>query len=219
MSVPGRIYADRREAGRALADRLAHRAGEPGVIVLALPRGGVPVAAELARAIRAPLDVLVVRKLGVPGHEELAMGAIATGDTVVLNDEVIALAGVTGPEIVRVAARERRELERRAARYRGGRPPPPLTGRRAIIVDDGLATGATMRAAVTAVAHAGARAITVAVPVAAREALAVFAGRVDELVCPASPEPFRAVGAWYVDFSATADDEVIALLAEAQSRQ
>ncbi len=212
------LFADRRAAGRALAGLLAHRAGEPEMVVLALPRGGVPVAAQIARALGAPLDVLVVRKLGVPDREELAMGAIATGGTLVLNEDVLALAQVDRAGLARVALRERRELERRELRYRGGRPAPHLAGRRVIVVDDGLATGATMRAGVTAVAEAGARAITVAVPVAAQEALDIFAGRVDELICAATPSPFRAVSAWYGDFTATGDDEVIALLAQMPER-
>lgn len=216
MTMAQELFADRRAAGRALATLLAHRAGEPGVVVLALPRGGVPVGYEIARALAAPLDVLVVRKLGVPGQEELAMGAIATGGTLVLNEDVLRVAGLGRADIARVAARERRELERREWRYRGGRPAPQIAGRRVVLADDGLATGASMRAAVTAAAEAGARAITIAVPVAAREAREIFAGRVDELVCAATPSPFRAVGASYADFTPTGDDEVIALLAQAR---
>jgi putative phosphoribosyl transferase len=205
-------FADRREAGRELAGRLAHHAGRDDVVVLGLPRGGVPVADEVARALGAPLDVLVVRKLGVPGREELAMGAIASGGVRVLNGDVIAAAGVSRREIEAVAEREGRELERREGAYRGGRPPIDVAGRTAIVVDDGLATGATMRAAITTLRERRVGAIIVAVPVAAPEICAEIGGLADETVCALTPERLTAVGLWYRDFAPTSDEEVRALL-------
>jgi predicted phosphoribosyltransferase len=208
-------FRDRHDAGRALARMLAPYAGRADVLVLALPRGGVPVAYEVARALGAPLDVFLVRKLGVPGHEELAMGAIASGGVRVVNEAVITALGVPDAAIERVAAEEGRELERRERAYRGGRPAPELSGREVILVDDGLATGSSMRAAAAAARARGPRRIVVAVPVAAAETCRDLAREVDAVVCAATPEPFYAVGMWYDDFAQTGDGEVRELLARA----
>lgn len=195
-----------------LAKRLTAYAGRSDVIVLGLPRGGVPVAYEVARALAAPLDVFVVRKLGVPGHEELAMGAIASAGVCVLNDDVVKVLRIPSPIIDAVAARELRELERRERVYRGDRPVPRLRGQTVILVDDGLATGSTMRAAVTAVRRLGPAHIVVAVPTAAPSTCEEFRHEADECVCEITPEPFYAVGLWYEDYSQTTDDEVRELL-------
>jgi predicted phosphoribosyltransferase len=203
-----RPYRDRADAGTQLAGHLGPYAGRADVVVLGLPRGGVPVAAEVARALRAPLDVFCVRKLGVPGDEELAMGAIATGGVVVLNEGVVAELGVPEEVLAEVAAAEREELERREHAYRGDRPPVSLAGRTVLVVDDGLATGATMRAAVRAVRAAGPSRVVVAVPVAAAETCRSLEADADDVVCPLAPEGFRSVGGWYEDFGATSDDEV-----------
>jgi predicted phosphoribosyltransferase len=203
-----RPYRDRADAGARLAGHLAAYAGRADVVVLGLPRGGVPVAAQVARALRAPLDVFCVRKLGVPGDEELAMGAIATGGVVVLNERVVWELGVSEQTLAEVVAAERVELERRERAYRGERPPAALEGRAVLIVDDGLATGATMRAAVRAVRAAGPRRVIVAVPVAAAETCRSLEADADEVVCPLAPQGFRSVGGWYEDFSTTSDDEV-----------
>jgi putative phosphoribosyl transferase len=208
-------YRDRRHAGRELASKLLEYADRPDVIVLALPRGGVPVAYEVATALRAPLDVFIVRKLGVPGHEEYAMGAIATGGVRVLDDRVVRTARVTRAELDAVTAAEQRELERRERQYRGDRPPPDVAGRTIILVDDGLATGATMRAAVEALRQEGAARVVVAVPIAPPETCDAFRDIVDDIVCARTPEPFYAVGLWYEDFSQTTDEEVHELLARA----
>jgi putative phosphoribosyl transferase len=200
------------DAGRELAAHLDRYAGAPDAIVLGLPRGGVPVAAEVARALGTPLDVFLVRKLGVPGHDELAMGAIASGGVRVINQDVVDALGVSDEEIRQASARERDELVRRELAYRGDRPPPAAAGRTVILVDDGLATGSTMRAAVAALGEQGAGRIVVAVPVAAKATCAELAPEVDELVCARTPDPFYAVGLWYDDFSQTTDDEVRALL-------
>src|SRR5438094_3251828 len=208
-------FADRAEAGRVLAEKLKPLAGNPNVVVLALPRGGVPVAAELARALGAPLDVFVVRKLGVPGHEELAMGAIATGGVLVLDDRLVHGLGVSDDQIDRTIARELQELERREAAYRAGRGPPDLEGKTVILVDDGLATGATMQAAALAVRKYNPARVVVAVPVASAETCDEFRANVDEIVCALTPAPFHAVGLWYEDFSQTSDDEVQELLRQA----
>lgn len=206
-------FADRTEGGRALAAALAHHAGRPDLVVLGLPRGGVPVAAPVADALGAVLDTLGVRKLGVPGHEELAMGAIAAGGARVLNDAVVRALGIDPAVVDAVAAREGGELRRRDRAYRGDRESAPVAGRPTIVVDDGLATGATMRAAVAALRQRGATTVVVAVPVAPPATCAELAREVDELVCPLTPEPFMAVGRWYDDFSPTTDEEVRRLLA------
>lgn len=205
-------FADRRAAGRELAARLRPYAGRPDVLVLGLPRGGVPVAYEVARALRAPLDVFVVRKLGVPGHGQLAMGAIASGGTMVLNEDVVGAVGVGEQEIEAVVREEGRELERRERLYRRDRGPLPVSGRTAIVVDDGLATGATMRAAVTALRQRGAGSVVVAVPTASPVTCREIGETVDEIVCVFTPEPFTAVGLWYDDFAPTSDDDVRELL-------
>jgi predicted phosphoribosyltransferase len=194
-----------------LARSLA-RYADRSPVVLGLARGGVPVAFEVARALGAPLDVFVVRKLGVPAQPELGMGAIAEGGARVLNRELINEAGVSDEELAAVEARERLELDRRAALYRGGRAPMDLQGRFVIVVDDGLATGGTARAAVEGVRRRGARTIVLAVPIAARETVAEIAREVDDVVCVDAPRNLRAVGEWYRDFSATSDDEVLELL-------
>jgi predicted phosphoribosyltransferase len=205
-------FADRHAAGAALAGRLERYRGRSDVVVLGLPRGGVPVAFEVARALGAPLDVFLVRKLGVPGHEELAMGAIASGGVRVLNDDVV-LATALGPDqIEQVAVRELETLRRRELAYRGERPPLELGGRVPIVVDDGLATGATMRAAVAALRDRGVAAIVVAVPAAPIETCEALGREVEEIVCLITPEPFMAVGLWYRDFSPVSDDQVRALL-------
>lgn len=209
-------FRDRTDAGRALAADLAAYAGRDDVLVLALPRGGVPVGHEVARALGAPLDVFIVRKLGVPGHEELAMGAIASGGVRVLNEGVVQSLGIPPSIIDQVAAREQAELERREREYRAGRPAPDVRGRTVILVDDGLATGATMRAAVQALRLRGPARVVVAVPVSAEESREEFRQRVDEIVCSRTPSPFYGVGMWYEDFSQTTDAEVHELLARAQ---
>jgi predicted phosphoribosyltransferase len=211
--VDEQAYLDRRDAGRALGRALGSLRGQPDLVVLALPRGGVPVAAEVAAALGAPLDVCVVRKLGVPGHEELAMGAIASGGARFLNEDVIASLGIVHEQIERTVARERAELERRERLYRAGRPPLALAGKTVVLVDDGLATGASMRVAIAAVrARAPAR-IVVGVPVGAADTVALLRAEADAVVCPRMPFPFSAVGWWYEDFRQTTDDEVSALLA------
>jgi len=208
-------FADRRDAGRCLAAELAGLRGTPGLAVLALPRGGVPVAFEIARALGAPLDVFLVRKLGVPGHEELAFGAIASGDVRVLDQRVVEAAGLDDDTIDAVTTRERRELDRRERRYRGALPPRDVAGRAVLLVDDGLATGSSMRAGIEALRVRGAGRIIVAVPVGPAETCAVLAELADELVCLHTPEHFRAVGSSYADFGQTTDDEVCDLLARA----
>jgi erythromycin esterase-like protein/predicted phosphoribosyltransferase len=209
-------FRDRTHAGRLLAERLRDYAGRRDVIVLALPRGGVPVGFELARALDAPLDVFVVRKLGIPGHEEFAIGAIASGGTRVLNREAVERLGIPAEWIEAIDAKERRELERRERAYRGDRPPPDVAGRTVILVDDGLATGSTMRAAIEAVEEDEPASVVVAAPVADPAVCADLRRRVDEVVCLATPQPFGAVGAWYEDFSQTSDAEVRELLSRAR---
>ncbi len=214
-----RPFRDRNEAGRLLATKLAAYANRPDVVVLALPRGGVPVAYEVAVALGAPLDVFLVRKLGVPGYEELAMGAVATGGVRVLNDQVVDTLRVPSYVIDAVAAREQQELTRRERLYRGGRPPPSVRGRTVILVDDGLATGATMHAAVKALRQQQPARIVVAVPTAAPETCDELKAEADEVICAITPDPFHAVGRWYEDFSQTTDDEVRDLLARSQLPQ
>ena len=205
-------FVDRRDAGRVLASRLADYAGRDDVVVLALPRGGVPVAFEVASALGARLDVFLVRKLGTPGHRELAMGAIASGGVRVLNEDVVRWYGIPEAAIESVAHEEAQELERRERAYREGRPAPDLTDRIVILVDDGLATGSTMRAAAQAVrAHRPAR-VVIAVPVGASQTCAELSSSADEIICVRTPEPFSAVGQWYLNFDQTDDDEVRALL-------
>lgn len=210
-----RTFADRAEAGQLLAQQLQHYAGRDDVIVLGLPRGGVPVACEVAQALRVPLDVFIVRKLGVPGFEELAAGAIASGGVRVLNDDVMRSLPHADAIIEAVTEREKTELERREQSYRDGRPAPQLRDRVVILVDDGLATGATMRAAVKALRQAGAARIVVAVPVGPPETCREMADEADEAVCATAPESFHAVGQYYDDFAQTTDDEVRDLLARA----
>jgi predicted phosphoribosyltransferase len=205
-------YRDRYDAGRILASQLMAYADRADVLVLALPRGGVPVAHEIAQALHAPLDVFLVRKLGLPGHEELAMGAIASGGVRVLNDDVVRVLQVPDDVIETVAAAEQQELERRERLYRGERPPLDVRGKIVILVDDGLATGASMRAAVAALRQMGPARIVVAVPVGSAETCAEMHDVADEVVCGYTPEPFRAVGLWYEDFSQTTDAEVRELL-------
>jgi predicted phosphoribosyltransferase len=206
-------FRNRTDAGRQLAEKLAAYANRPDVLVLALPRGGVPVAFELARAFGAPLDVFLVRKLGVPGYEELAMGAVATGGVRVLNDEIVRGLGISEHEIDAVVARELRELSRRDRLYRGDRPLSDVAGRTVILVDDGLATGATMRAAVQALRQQQPGRIVAAVPTASPDTCQVLKAEADDVICAITPEPFFAVGHWYDDFTQTTDDEVRELLA------
>ena len=209
------LFENRIAAGRSLAKHLAHYADQPGVVVLALPRGGVPVAAEVARALHAPLDVFIVRKLGVPGQEELAMGAIATGGVRIVNDDVVRHLGLSEAVIDAVASKEAKELDRREREYRGTRSAPDVRGRTVILVDDGLATGSTMRAAAAALRKREPARLVVAVPVAAPDTCEEFRTEVDEIVCAETPEPFLGVGRWYHDFSQTTDAEVHRLLAQA----
>lgn len=218
LSFPtSRVYRDRSDAGRALGRALLQHRAWDHPVVLALPRGGVPVAFEVAQLLHAPLDILVVRKIGHPRHEEFAIGAIAAGGVRVMNERARSFLGDVPPhEVERVVAREQAELARREALYRGDRPAVPLAGREAIVVDDGLATGATMRAAVQALRqHAPAR-ITVAVPVGAAQSCDALRAVADDVVCVRMPDPFHAVGQWYADFPQTSDEEVHALLAQAR---
>lgn len=208
-------FHDRREAGRLLAEKLSAYANRSDVIVLALPRGGVPVAYEVARALNVPLDVFAVRKLGVPGHDELAMGAIAPGGVRVLNDEVVLALGIPEHLIDAVAAREEQELMRRERLYRGDCPPLDVRGKTIILIDDGLATGATMLAAVKALRQLQAGRVVVAVPIASPETCEQVRGQVDDIICAVTPESFYAVGLWYENFSQTSDEEVRDLLARA----
>jgi len=209
---PRQPFIDRHDAGRVLASRLDRYAGRDDVIVLALPRGGVPVAYEVARALGAPMDLFLVRKLGTPGHRELAMGAIASGGIRVLNNDVVRSFGISESAIERVAREEEQELQRREHAYRGGRPAPNLENRIVILIDDGLATGSTMRAAVRAVRQRHPSRVVVAVPVGARDTCAELAVEADEVICARMPEPFSAVGQWYLNFAQTEDDDVRRLL-------
>lgn len=212
------FFKDRIDAGRQLAQKLQAYAGRDDVIVLGLPRGGVPVAFEVARALNAPLDIFLVRKLGVPGHEELAMGAIASGGVRVLNEDVVNYLEVPNRIIDQVAEREQRELERRERAYRGGRSQPDLRDRTVILVDDGLATGASMRAAVAALRTRHPSRVIVAVPTAAPETCQAFEDLVEDIICAITPRPFLGVGAWYKEFSQTTDEEVWTLLEQATVR-
>ncbi|MGH7579896.1 MAG: phosphoribosyltransferase [Gemmatimonadales bacterium] len=214
MEVPtsSPVYLDRAEAGEVLAGALAAYANRPDVILLALPRGGVPVAYQVARALRAPLDVFLVRKLGVPGQEELAMGAVASGGVRVLNEQVVRHLRIPESVIASVAAWELEEVRRRERAYRGDRPAPAVRGMTVILVDDGLATGSTMLAAVRALRLQEPARIVVAVPVAAPDTCELLRAEADEVVCTVTPEPFHAVGLWYEDFSQTTDEEVRELL-------
>jgi predicted phosphoribosyltransferase len=217
--VPGTTFRDRVEAGDALAELLGHYAGQSDVLVLALPRGGVPVAARVAEALGAPLDVFVVRKLGVPGHEELAMGAIASGGVRVVNEQVVGRLRLGEADLQRVAEAEGRELTRREQRYREGRGPPELAGRVVILVDDGLATGSTMRAAVAAARRLRPARVVVAVPTAPASTCQQLRDEADEVVCATTPRPFRAVGYSYRSFPQTSDEEVRTLLRSAWAEQ
>jgi putative phosphoribosyl transferase len=210
-------FRDRAEAGRLLAQKLAAYADHPDVVVLALPRGGVPVAFQVAQALNAPLDILLVRKLGVPGHEEFAMGAIASGGVYVVNRDIVRSLGISASEIEEVTARERQELERRERVYRDGRPAPDVRGRTVIVVDDGLATGTTMRAAIALLRKQDVARIVVAVPVSPPSTCQEMEAEADEVVCVRMPEPFFAIGLWYEQFPQTSDKEVRDLLERAAS--
>jgi predicted phosphoribosyltransferase len=210
-------FRNRKEAGRRLAAELRKYAGQRSLIVLALPRGGVPVGSEVARALGAPLDVFVVRKVGVPWHEELAMGALASGGVRLLNEELIRAYRIDPVDVEMVMRREQVELERRERLYRGGRPFPDLRDKTVILVDDGLATGSTMRVAVEALRKEGPARIVVAVPVASSDTCDAFRDVADDVVCAMTPKPFHAVGMWYDDFSQTTDEEVHELLAGARA--
>src|SRR5215813_13112156 len=212
-------YQDRSEAGRLLAERLAKYKNRPDVVILALPRGGVPVAYEVARALNAPLDVFIVRKLGVPGYEEAAMGAIASGGIRVLNDDVIGALHIPQQVVEEVTAREQRELERREQLYRDGRPAPDVKGRTVILIDDGLATGATMRAALRALREQEPVRLIVAVPVAAPSTCLELLGEADDVICTSTPDPFFGVGLWYQNFEQTSDQEAHDLLAHTQEQK
>ena len=211
------LFRDRADAGRHLLSKLGAYEGRPDVLVLGLPRGGIPVGYEVARGLGSPLDVFVVRKLGVPGQEELAMGAIATGGVRVVNRDVVDALHIPPDVLDRAAEAERRELERRERSYRGDRPEPRVEGRTVILVDDGLATGSTMRAAVQALRQQRPARIVVAVPVAASATCEELRREVEDVVCFATPEPFMAVGRFYDDFSQTTDEEVHDLLASARA--
>jgi putative phosphoribosyl transferase len=219
LSGMNALFQNRRQAGRHLAARLEEYANRSDVLVLALPRGGVPVGFELAKSLRAPLDVIIVRKLGVPGQEELAMGAIAAGGVRILNNEVVRHLGIPEAVIAAVASAEQKELERRDQMYRDSRPLPALRERTVILVDDGLATGSTMRAAIAVVRQQHPARIVVAVPVGAASTCEEFRLEVDRIVCGLTPEPFYGVGEWYEDFSQTTDQEVRELLQVASQSQ
>lgn len=212
------LFRDRADAGRALAARLISSVSDQNPLILALPRGGVPVAFEVAKALHAELDIFLVRKLGVPGHEELAIGALASGGVRILNQALIADLRLSQKAIEDVTSRERVELERREKLYRAGRPAIPVRDRTVVLIDDGLATGASMKAASRALRAEGPRRLIVAVPVAAHQTCDEFRGEVDQVVCVETPDPFLAVGIWYEDFQQTTDEEV-QLLLERAARQ
>ncbi len=212
-------YQDRHDAGRTLAGLLSDPVFREQTVVLGLPRGGVPVAAEVAKALDAPLDVFIVRKLGVPGREELAMGAIASGGVTVVNEDVMRMLQLDASEITRAADREAATIQRQERDFRGDEPAAPLEGRQVILVDDGLATGATMRAAARAIRGQRPLRLVIAVPVGARTTCDAFRDEADRVICAATPEPFQAVGLWYQDFSQTTDEDVRALLAASRERR
>jgi putative phosphoribosyl transferase len=209
------LFRDRKEAGRYLAGKIEEYAERKDVIILALPRGGVPVAFEVSTALKLPLDIFLVRKLGVPGQEELAMGAIASGGVRVLNEQIVQDLGIPDYAIAAAAAQEQRELERREKLYRRDMDPLDVKGKSVILIDDGLATGASMRAAALALRQLKAKEVIVAVPVAAPDTCEAFRSEVDRVVCAKTPEPFFGVGMWYENFSQTTDQEVIELLEKA----
>jgi putative phosphoribosyl transferase len=213
---PMRLLTDRREAGRLLAVELKNYRGRADVVVLGLPRGGVVVAYEVAKALNVPLDVYLVRKLGAPGQEELAIGAIASGGVRVMNEDLVDALGLSSAQIEAIAAREQVELERRERTYRGDSRPPDLSGKTVLLVDDGLATGASMRTAIRSLRSHRPGRIVVAVPIAPRSTCVALEREVDEVVCLMSPEPFYAIGQWYLDFAQTSDSEVVTLLGEAR---
>jgi predicted phosphoribosyltransferase len=213
------LFKDRLEAGRQLAERLKQEVQAPDIIVLALPRGGVPVGYEVARGLRASLDVFLVRKLGLPWHPELAMGAIASGGTTVMNEGVVHSMGVAQEDIDAVIQQEQAELERRERLYRGDRPPPQVTGRTVILVDDGLATGSSMRAALKALRQSNPARLLAAVPVGPADVCRQLANEADEAICLSTPSHFEAVGKWYRNFEQTSDDEVRSYLGQAWSTE
>lgn len=213
-----RPFMNRREAGRILAERLSQYAARSDIVVLALPRGGVPVADEVAAALDAPLDVLVVRKLGAPWNEELAIGAIASGGIGIIDSRAVEMLGISAREVDRTVAAERRELDRRERLYRQARPFPDLVGKTVVLVDDGLATGSSMRAAIEAIRSRRPARVIAAVPVASTDACEMIALVADQCVCAITPEPFNGVGAWYTDFSQTTDEEVLEVLGRADAR-
>ncbi|HTU45014.1 MAG TPA: phosphoribosyltransferase [Bryobacteraceae bacterium] len=209
------LFRNRSEAGRALAEQVKSAVPQPDILVLVLPRGGVPVGFEVAQALHAEMDVFLVRKLGVPGEEELALGALASGGVRVLNHELIQYLRLSEETIQQVTAREERVLEARELLYREGRPPVPIKGRTVVLVDDGLATGASMLAAARALRPSGAREVIIAVPVAPRESCDELRREADQVICIATPHPFGAVGLWYEDFAQVTDAEVCKLLEQA----
>ena len=214
QATPLQRFSGRAEAGGFLASLLSSYAGKTDTLVLALPRGGVPVAREVAKALSLPLDIWLVRKLGIPGHEETAMGAIALGDIIVRNEDLMGLLHIPPESFQDVIAKEKRELDRRNTLYRQGRPVPDVNGKTVIIIDDGFATGATMRAAIASLRQAGAVWIIAAAPVGSDSACDDLSKEADDVICPLQPEPFYGVGQWYEDFSQTSDGEVLSILAE-----